>query len=115
MDKLFIGDIPTEYHYARFGNGYIDLYNTNTLHDNVYTYYRIYTNNNGFYYTINSATYNQYYTEYATDVDVTQDICYRSDFPNIMIMTFLFVLFGVFLFNIVSSLIRKGGVLGGLL
>ena len=33
MDKLYGGDIPTEYHFARFGNGYIDLYNTQVLHN----------------------------------------------------------------------------------
>lgn len=115
MDKIFIGDIPTEYHFARFGNGYIDLYNTNILHDNIYTYYRIYTNNNGFYYTINSASYNQYYTEYATDVDVTQDVCYRTDFPQILTMLLIIVLFGIFVLNAITSIINKGGVLGGLL
>ena len=115
MDKLYIGDIPTEYHFARFGNGYIDLYNTQVLHNNSYTYYRIYTNDNGFYYSTNTTNYNQYITEYATPIDVTSDVFYRTDFPNIMIMTFLFVLFGIFLFNIMTSLIRKGGVLGGLL
>lgn len=115
MDKLYIGDIPTEYSFARFGNGYIDLYNTQVLHNNTYTYYRIYTNDNGFYYSINNTTYNQYITEYAQPIEVTTNVCYRTDFPNIMIMTFLFVLFGIFLFNIITSLIRKGGVLGGLL
>ena len=115
MDKIYIGDIPTEYHFARFGNGYIDLYDSQVLHNNSYTYYRIYTNDNGFYYSTNIANYNQYITEYAQPVDVTNEIFYRTDFPNIMIMTFIFVLFGIFLFNIVTSLIRKGGLLGGLL
>ena len=115
MDKIYIGDIPTDYHFARFGNGYIDLYNTEVLHNNTYTYYRLYTNNNGFYYSINNTNYNSYISEYTQPVDVTTDFCYRSDFPNIMIMTFIFVLFGMFLFNIISSFIRKGGLLGGLL
>ena len=115
MDKLFIGDIPTEYHFARFGNGYIDLYNTDVLHAGTFNYYRVYTNNNGFYYSFNTANYSQYITEYAQPIEVTQDICYRFDFPNILIMTCIFAVFGIFLFNTLSSLIRKGGVLGGLL
>lgn len=115
MDKLYIGDIPTSYHYARFGNGYIDLYDSQVLHNNTYTYYRVYTNDNGFYYSTNSANYSTFVTEYAQPIEVTDEVFYRSDFPNIMIMTFLFVLFGVFLFNIITSLIRKGGLLGGLL
>lgn len=115
MDKLYIGDIPSSYHFARFGNGYIDLYDSQVLHNNSYTYYRIYTNNNGFYYSTNSANYSSFVTEYTTPIDVTDNIQYRTDFPNIMIMTLIFVLFGLFLFNIVTSLIRKGGLLGGLL
>lgn len=115
MDKLYIGDIPTSFHYARFGNGYIDLYDSQVLHNNSYTYYRVYTNNNGFYYSTNSANYSSFVTEYTTPIDVTDNIQYRTDFPNIMIMTLIFVLFGLFLFNIVTSLIRKGGLLGGLL
>ena len=31
MDVLYIGDIPQDYHYAVFGNNYIDLYNTTDL------------------------------------------------------------------------------------
>ena len=115
MDKLYIGDIPSSYHYARFGNGYIDLYDTEVLHNNSYTYYRIYTNNNGFYYSTNNANYNQYITEYAQPIEVTDIVYYRTDFPNIMLMTFILVLFGIFLFNIITSLIHKGGLLGGLL
>lgn len=115
MDKLYIGDIPSQYHFARFGNGYIDLYDTQVLHNNSYTYYRIYTNDKGFYYSTNTTNYNQYITEYAQPIEVTSEVFYRIDFPNIMIMTFLFVLFGIFLFNIITSLIRKGGLLGGLL
>lgn len=115
MDTLYTGDIPKEYHFARFGDGYIDLYNTDTLHNNTYNYYRIYTNVNGFYYSYHTTSYSSYYTDYTTNINVTDNIQYRTDFPNIMTMTFIFVLFGVFLFNIVTSFIRKGGVLGGLL
>lgn len=115
MDKLYIGDIPSEYCYARFSDNHIDLYNTNVLHNGVFDYYRIYTSNKGFYYSFGTSNISQYTTEYLTQLDVTQDVCYRSDFDSILFITFIFVLFGVFLFNIVTSLIRKGGLLGGLL
>lgn len=116
MDKVYIGDsIPADYHFALFGNGYIDLYNTDVLQNGTFDYYRIYTNNNGFYYSHNSQRYSLTSDTRATLVGVTNNVCYRHDFPNIMIMTLIFVLFGLFLFNIVTSLIRKGGLLGGLL
>lgn len=114
MDTLYIGDIPQEYHYALFNNGYIDLYNTDALHNNTYTYYRIYTNVGGFYYRIYQQTYNQYNTTYAQDINVSNEVVYRRDFPSILFMTICFTLIGIWLFNLITSLIRKGGLLGGL-
>lgn len=115
MDTLFIGDIPKEYHYALFNNGYIDLYNTPNLTNGTYNYYRVYTNSGGFYYRLYSTNYGQYNTTYAQEIKVTDNICYRQDFSNICIITFIIVFFAVFLFNIFTSSIRKGGLLGGLL
>lgn len=114
MDTLYIGDIPSEYHYARFFNGYIDLYNTPDLVNKTVTKYRIYTNVDGFYYDVSEETFN-YYDYTATNINVTDNICYRTDFANICSVTFIIVVFGVFLFNLISSAIRKGGLLGGLL
>ena len=114
MDTLYIGDIHSDYQYARFFNGYIDLYNTPDLSNKTVTKYRIFTNVNGFYYEVSEETFN-YYTYTATKINVTDNICYRSDFPDICSVTFIIVVFGVFLFNLISSAIRKGGLLGGLL
>lgn len=114
MDTLYIGDIPSEYHYAIFNNGYIDLYNTNVLHNNTYTRYRIFTNVNGFYYSIDNVQVGNYTTTYTTDINVSDQITYRQDFSSIVVVTFIIALFGVWLFNLLSSLIRKGGLLGGL-
>ena len=115
MDKLYTGDIPSEYHFAIFNNGYIDLYNTNVLHNNSYTYYRVYTNCDGFFYDTRSTTVGQYTTTYTTDIVTTDKVVYRQDFDHILFCTFIFVLFGVWLLNIMTSLFRKGGVFGGLL
>lgn len=114
MDTLYIGDIPQEYHYALFNNGYIDLYNTDILNNDTYTFYRVYTNAGGFYYRQYQQTYSQYNTTYAQDINVTDNQCYRQDFPSILFMTLFFTLIGIWLFNLITSLIRKGGLLGGL-
>lgn len=114
MDTLYIGEIPNEYHYAIFNNGYIDLYNTNVLHNNTYTRYRVYTNCDGFYYSVDNVSVGNYTTTYTTDISVSNEIVYRQDFDSIVVVTFIIALFGVWLFNLFSSLIRKGGVLGGL-
>ena len=74
MDTLYIGDIPSDYQYARFFNGYIDLYNTPDLSNKTVTKYRIFTNVNGFYYEVSEETFN-YYTYTATKINVTDNIC----------------------------------------
>ena len=115
MDILYTGDIPSQYHYAQFNNGYIDLYDTDYMTNGNYTYYRVYTNAGGFFYRVNTRTIGQYTYDTATNITTTDNVCYRFDFVNILTMTLIFTLFGVWLFNIITSIIRKGGLLGGLL
>lgn len=114
MDTIYIGDISEEFHFARFGSNYIDLFNTNQLVNNqTYTYYRIYMYDNLFEYDVKSQQ-GSYYTETLQDVPVSQSKVYRRDFGDICIMVALMVGFGIWLLNLMTSLIRKGGVLGGL-
>ena len=115
MDTLYIGDIPNEYHYAIFNNGYIDLYNTNVLHNNTYTRYRVFTNAGGFFYETSNVQVGQYTTTYTTNINTSSNAVYRQDYPNILIITLILSVFGIWLFNLITSLIRKGGLLGGLL
>lgn len=115
MDTIYIGDIPEEYHFARFGSNYIDLFNTNELSNNrTYTYYRIYLYNNLFEYDVRSQEGGGYYREILQDVKVSQNKVYRRDFGDICIMVAIMVGFGVWLLNLLTSAIRKGGVFGGL-
>lgn len=114
MDTLYIGDIPSEYHYALFNNGYIDLYNTDTLTNGTYNFYRIYTNVNGFYYRKYQQTYGQYNITYAQNINVSDQVVYRQDFFSILFITLAFTFVGVWLLNLITSCVRKGGVLGGL-
>lgn len=117
MDKLYIGDIPSDYHFASFGNNYIDLYNVSTLSPNrTYEYYRVYMYDNYFCYEKKTNSTGSYYNIVTfTSVDVTNNRLYRRDFSNVCIISFVMVFFFVFLFNIITSCIRKGGLLGGLL
>ena len=115
MDTLYIGDIPEEYHFARFGSDYIDLFNTDILvYNQNYTYYRIYMYDNLFTYSVDSIS-GSYYNQTLQDVNVSNNIVYRRDFGDICIIVALMVGFGVWLLNLMTSIIRKGGVLGGLL
>lgn len=114
MDTLYIGDIPSEYHYARFNNGYIDLFDRSSVYNQTLNYYRIYTNNNGFYYTTGTQ---QFYNNTTTfqNVDVSNNWMYRSDIDKIFIVCFIIFFMFIFVFNIVTSVFKKGGVFGGLL
>lgn len=117
MDKIYIGeDISQDYHYAVFGNGYVDLYNTNVFQPNRdYTYYRIWLNSDKFLYSTNVWTTSNYnYTRDTTTVVVSPFWYDRPDFDKAFVCIFI-VLFGiVWLFNLFTSIVRKGGLLGGL-
>lgn len=115
MDKLYTGDIPKNFKYARFNSNYVDLFNTDFLHSNNYDYYRIYFTKYGFYYEKLNTTVSQYQTFTLQELDVTDNVCYRQDFSQICQVTFIIVFFAIFLFNIFTSVVRKGGLLGGLL
>lgn len=114
MDKLYIGDIPKEYCYAKFYDEHIDLYKTNTLVGNV-DYYRIFLYDNSFQYEHLQTNYPSTTTVSLTLVNVTDDWLYRRDMPSIMFMSVVYCCILVILFNIVSSVFKKGGLLGGLL
>lgn len=116
MDKLYIGDIPQSYHYARFNNGYVDLYNSSYIAPNTsFTYYRVYMYDNYFAYDVYTGTTGYNGSTISQNIEVTDNIMYRRDMPSIICMTFIFALCFVLLINIVTSVFRKGGVLGGLL
>lgn len=114
MDKLYIGDIPKEYCYARFSDNHIDLYKNLEL-TGVQDFYRIFMYENSFQYEHLTTTYTQYNQTIATFVNVTDDWHYRRDMPSIMFMSVVEVCILVILFNIVTSVFKKGGLLHGLL
>ena len=114
MDTLYIGDIPSEYHYASFSNGYITLYNQDTGHNNTLDFYRIYTNNNGFFYSSGTQNFGQSY-QYFDNINVSNNWLYRNDIDKIFIVCFIIFFMFLFVFNIATSVFKKGGVFGGLL
>lgn len=117
MDKLYVGDIPLDYHYAQFNGDYIDLYNSPVINNNTtYDYYRIYMYDNQFMYEkLSTTTGSYYYNRYNTDIQVTDNLMYRRDISDIICITFILVIGFVFLINLITSFIKKGGILGGLL
>lgn len=116
MDTIYIGDIPEEYCYAVFNNGYVDLYNTNNfISGRTYPFYRVYLTYDEFLYSRGNTNISNYNNLYTTKISVSNDMIYRRDFDKICSTTFI-ICFGIVLvFNIVTSVFKKGGLLGGLL
>lgn len=109
MDKIYVGDIPSDYVYARFNNNYIDLFNSPSINPNTnYDYFRIYLYNNMFAYEHNFGTTGYTGLSISNIVETTDNIMYRRDMPNILVMTTIFVLCFTFLINLVTSFVKKG-------
>lgn len=114
MDTIYIGDIPSEYHFAVFGSNYIDLYNTPTLQGTL-DYYRVFLYDNTFAYDHRTTTYNQYNYSTAQFINTTDNYMYRRDFPSIMFMSVVYAIIIILCLNIVTSVFKRGGVFSGLL
>lgn len=116
MDTLYISkDIPVDFKYAKFSSSnYIDLYNSQYLNNNqTYNFYRIYFYDNFFCYDYLST--NNYYSQTLTEINVSQNVMYRRDMPQIFVMLFVFCFFFIFCLNIITSFVKRGGVLSDLL
>lgn len=115
MDTLYIGDIPQEYCFAQWGSDYVTLYNTDNFSTGSYDYYRIYFNAPGFYYSTGTTTINNYTNITTQKVNVSDDWLYRKDIGSIFTVSFIIILLFIFVFNIATSVFKKGGIFGGLL
>lgn len=114
QDVLYIGDIPDSFCYAVFSNGYVTLYDQPSATNTTLPYYRIYFNDNSFNYSEGMQSFGQYNTTVFQKVEVSNKFYYRRDFDSILICTFIISIFFLFITNIITSFIKKGGVLGGL-
>lgn len=122
IKKLYVPDsIPNDYNYMIVNsNGkYYDLYNTKYVPPySTVKFYRFYTDLDQDIYTNYDTTNNsniQRSVGSEIRVELTNNYIYRRDFPQIFTTAFLICFSVVFLFNIITSLIKRGGVLSGLL
>lgn len=115
-DSLYVpDDIPSDYHYAIFNsNGSIRLFNAPYGHNNTLDYYEIQNQVSSGLYTQGSQTFSNYSTTYFSDISISRDWFDRSDFYKTDIVIVSLVLFGLFFINMFTSILRKGGALGGL-
>lgn len=117
--KIYIPEgIAEQYKYIVPSSGYYDLYNTNYLQPNSsYIYYRFYDNLDQDAYITLERTTNNYNYGYLTciETEVSHEYIYRNDYNEIVCTSAILILGIVVLFNIITSIIRKGGLFSGLL
>lgn len=114
MDTLYTGDIPSDYKYGTISSDYITLYNKPSGHNETLHYYRIYNSNNGWFYSEGDTTFGQYNTSYFMEFKTSNNWMYRTDIDKIFVVCFIIFFMFIFVFNIVTSVFKKGGVFGGL-
>ena len=110
--------IAGEYKYIVPSQDYYDIYNTNYLEPNqTYNYYRFYNNLDQDMYVILQRQTSQYNYGYLSCVEITpqHSYIYRKDYKDIVVSSAILIIGVICLFNIITSLIRKGGLLSGLL
>lgn len=116
-DKVFISDIPKDFNFLMITTTGYKLYNTDTFEEGeVYEYYEFFTSISGNTYVHgydNPSNFSQHTEVY--QVEVTDDVFYRADIHDILNTTFIFILGFIFLINLITCMIKRNGLLGGLL
>lgn len=114
-DKIYVGDnIPSDYRYAIFSGDYITLFNKPSARGETLSFYRIYYKYSYDTYITGSQTFSNYDTTYFTEVQTSNQFFDRPDSYKIVFNWFIIVFCCIWLFNLITSVIHKGGVLGGL-
>lgn len=66
-------------------------------------------------YSEGTSTFTSYNPTEFQNVEVSQSWWYRKDLSDILLSVFIIVIFFIFLFNIMTSCVKKGGLFGGLI
>lgn len=119
MKNFYIPEgIAGDYKFIVPSADYVDIYNTNYLQPNqTYTYYRLYNNLDNDLYQTRQTTTTQYNYGALNSIEIqpTNSYIYRKDYPQICFIVLIYVLAFCVLFNVFTSIVRKGGLLSGLL
>lgn len=114
-DKIYVPEeIPSNYVYGEVTNNYVDLYPKASFINETTDYYRIYYNYSSGLFQKKSRSFGSY-TTYYDPLPVSREVFDRPDFVNILSCVFFVCIFGILLFNIITSFVRKGGLFNDLL
>ena len=115
-DKVYVPEeIPSNYIYGEITGDYVDLYPKSNFSNETTDYYRIYYNYSSGLVQKKSRDFGGYYTTHFDVLPTTREVFDRPDFCNILSCVFFVTIFGIMLFNIITSFVRKGGLFNDLL
>lgn len=115
-DKVYVPDeVPSNFKYGEITRDYVDLYPKSSFRDETTDYYRIYYNYSSGIVQKKQRTFGSYSTTYYDVLPTSREVFDRPDFCNILSCVFFVTIFGIMLFNIITSFIRKGGLFNDLL
>lgn len=108
-------DVPNGYKYGTITNDYVELFNKSTFQNETATYYRIYYNYNGGVVQTGTRTFSNYNPTTYSELPVSRDILDYPKADTLVIIVFIFVLGFIWLSNLFTSIVKKGGLFGGLI
>lgn len=109
-------DIPKEYNYlGNVTDTYFDLYNKSNIQNSTSDYYRVFYNLSPDLYIHYQDTYGEIFNTNFEQIETSSSVFSRPDCLSIFGVAFIVLFAIVFTINIVTSVIKKGGLLGGLI
>lgn len=117
MAKIYVPDeIPDEFCYiGNITDTYFDLYDKSNIQGTSGVTYRVFYGFEPSYYEMRSYNNSSYYTTSYAMIERTSSVFARPDNYKIFSVAFSFIVLVILLINIMTSIIKRGGVLGGLL
>lgn len=115
--KIYVPkEVPEDYIYlGNITNTYYDLYNRSNTQGTNGNYYRVFYAFEPDYWQMYSYQSSQYYETNYQPIERTDSFIARYDNYKIFTTGFCLIFLLIFLINIVSTIVKKGGILGGLL
>lgn len=115
-DKVYVPDeVPSNFKFGEITRDYVDLYPKSSFYNETTDYYRIYYNYSSGIVQKKQRTFSSYSTTYYDILPTSREVFDRPDFCNILSCVFFVTIFGIMLFNIITSFVRKGGLFNDLL
>ena len=108
-------EVPEGYKYGTITSDYVELFNKSSFQGETATYYRIYYNYNGGVVQTGTRSFSSYSPTYYSEVPVSRDIFDYPCIDKVFLICFIIVLGLIWLTNLFTSIVRKGGLFGGLI